>query len=71
MSNRATAPSFSASGSGSLRRGAGAAAINQTFINVEGGLDSADTIARRIEKLLADRARRTGTTRTGVGARVP
>ena len=31
-----------------------------TVININGGLDSADTIARRIEKILSDRARRTG-----------
>ena len=59
MSNRATAPSFSASGGG-MRRSGGDAGISQTFITVEGGLDSADTIARRIEKLLTDRERRTG-----------
>lgn len=60
MSTRAAAPTFSASGSGG-RRAAGGGGITQTFnINVDGGLDSADTIARRIEKLLRDRARRTG-----------
>jgi len=51
-------PTFArATGFGAVPGGGGGAGI---VININGGLDSADTIARRIERILSDRARRTG-----------
>lgn len=68
VSNRMAAPSGGWAFTGATRR-ASRGGGGTTIINVTGGLDSADTIARRIEKILADRARRTGATRTGAVAR--
>lgn len=61
-SNRAAAPTAGAWSSGGTSHSvrAGNMGGTTTIINVQGGLDSADTIARRIEALLAARQRRTG-----------
>lgn len=58
---RAMAPSSSNTLAGAMR---GASSMlggpGMTVININGGLDSADTIARRIERLLTGRSRRVG-----------
>lgn len=67
---RAMAPTSGNTLAGAMR---GASAMlsgpGLTVININGGLDSADTIARRLERLLTGRARRVGAVqvRGGVG----